>query len=75
MDTTELRIDTSGSSITDLSGRVADFCSGQGDGLLHVFAPHATVTIGDHDGPLVRAVPPLTCSFLVGLARFELATS
>jgi hypothetical protein len=33
------------------------------------------MTIGDHEGPSVRAAPPLNCSFLVGLAGFEPATS
>ena len=42
MDTTELRVDTSGRRVTDLTGKVNDFCSGRGDGLLSVFAPHAT---------------------------------
>lgn len=42
METTELSLDTSGTRISDLTGRVADFCRGQGDGLVHVFAPHAT---------------------------------
>ena len=42
MDTTELRVDTSGRRVTDLTGKVKEFCSGRGDGLLSVFAPHAT---------------------------------
>ena len=42
MDTTELRVDTSGRRVTDLTGKVNEFCSGRGDGLLSVFAPHAT---------------------------------
>ena len=45
MDTTELRIDTSGSRVIDLTGRVTDFCSDRGDGLLHVFVPHATAGV------------------------------
>lgn len=28
--------------VTDLSAPVARFCAGRGDGLCHVFAPHAT---------------------------------
>ena len=28
--------------VTDLTAEAAAFCSGRGDGLLHVFAPHAT---------------------------------
>ena len=42
MDTTELRVDTSGRRVTDLTGKVNEFCSGRGDGLLSLFAPHAT---------------------------------
>ena len=42
MDTTELNLDTRGRQVTDLTGDVADFCKGKGDGLLLVFAPHAT---------------------------------
>src|ERR671919_2484212 len=43
MDTTELRIDTGGRHVLDLTDRAAAF-AGQagGDGLLHVFVPHAT---------------------------------
>src|ERR687888_1321579 len=43
MQTTELTLDTSRRCIVDLTDSVASFCSGQGDGLLSVFAPHATV--------------------------------
>src|SRR5918992_771589 len=42
METTELSLDTSGARVSDLTGRVAGFCRDQGDGLVHVFAPHAT---------------------------------
>ena len=42
MDTTELRVDTSGSRVTDLTEKVASFCGERADGLLHVFVPHAT---------------------------------
>lgn len=42
MDTTELRLDTSGRRVTDLTDEVVGFCSGRGEGLLSVFAPHAT---------------------------------
>ena len=42
MDTTELQVDTSGRRVTDLTEKVNEFCSGRGDGLLSVFAPHAT---------------------------------
>ena len=42
MDTTELRVDTSGRNVIDLTDEVVRFCAGKGDGLLNVFAPHAT---------------------------------
>jgi secondary thiamine-phosphate synthase enzyme len=42
MDSVEVRIDTGTSLVTDLTGHVEDFCRQRGDGLLHVFAPHAT---------------------------------
>jgi len=32
-------------SVVDLTSRAADFVAGRGDGLLHVFAPHATAGI------------------------------
>ena len=42
METAELRVDTSRRRIVDLTGDVAAFCRGRGDGLVSVFAPHAT---------------------------------
>ncbi|HVM07551.1 MAG TPA: YjbQ family protein [Acidimicrobiales bacterium] len=45
MDSTELRIDTSATPLYDLTRDVRDFCRGRGDGLVHVFAPHATAGI------------------------------
>ena len=42
MDSTELNLDTSGRRLADLTEDVARFCHGKGDGLLHLFAPHAT---------------------------------
>ncbi|MBV9283638.1 MAG: YjbQ family protein [Acidimicrobiia bacterium] len=42
METTEFVLDTSGRQLVDLTDRIAEFCSGLGDGLLNVFAPHAT---------------------------------
>jgi secondary thiamine-phosphate synthase enzyme len=38
----ELDIDTSRSRFADLTGRAQAFCRPGGDGLLNVFAPHAT---------------------------------
>ena len=42
MDTAELHLDTSASTVVDLTTDCERFCAGRGDGLLHVFAPHAT---------------------------------
>ena len=42
MDTTVLEIDTTDRQLVDLTGEVAAFCAGRGDGLLSVFVPHAT---------------------------------
>jgi secondary thiamine-phosphate synthase enzyme len=42
MKTTELSLDTGSRHLVDVTGEVAAFCSGEGDGLVHVFAPHAT---------------------------------
>jgi secondary thiamine-phosphate synthase enzyme len=41
----EIDVDTSRRRVADLSGVVDDFLRGQGDGLLNVFAPHATAGI------------------------------
>lgn len=45
MDTTELRVDTGRRVVTDLTDQVAGFCRGRGDGLVNVYAPHATAGI------------------------------
>ena len=45
MDSTELRVETGSRLVTDLSEAVADFCRGKGDGLVNVFAPHATAGV------------------------------
>ena len=42
MDTELFSIVTGERRVTDLSGVIARFCAGRGDGLCHVFAPHAT---------------------------------
>jgi secondary thiamine-phosphate synthase enzyme len=42
MDTTEIGVDTSASSVVDVTAPVSDFVAGRGDGLCHLFAPHAT---------------------------------
>ena len=44
MDTEELHLTTGGRDVVlDVTDRCASFVSGRGDGLLSVFAPHATV--------------------------------
>lgn len=66
MRSTELDIDT-GSDITvvDITSRVAEFCAQDGDGLVSVFAPHATAglaiieTGAGSDTDLVRAIEDL----------------
>jgi secondary thiamine-phosphate synthase enzyme len=40
--TTELELDTGESRVVDVTDRVAAFCRDLGDGLVCVFAPHAT---------------------------------
>jgi secondary thiamine-phosphate synthase enzyme len=45
MDTKVLRLDMSGVRVSDLTGWVADFCAGRGDGFCSVFAPHATAGV------------------------------
>ena len=45
MDTTVLDVDTSHDQIVDLTARVREFCRARGDGLVNVFAPHATAGV------------------------------
>ena len=45
METTVLDVDTSRARIVDLTEEVRGFCRTRGDGLLNVFAPHATAGI------------------------------
>ena len=45
MDSAELRVETGSSLVSDVTGDVADFCRGRGDGLLNVFVPHATAGV------------------------------
>jgi secondary thiamine-phosphate synthase enzyme len=45
MHTTELTLDTSRRHLVDLTEPVAAFCAPLGDGLVSVFAPHATAGI------------------------------
>ena len=68
MQTDVLRIHTGAEPITDLTRQVREFCAGHGDGLLSVYAPHATaglalVETGDGSEPdvvdaLNRLLPP-----------------
>jgi len=45
MDTTLIRVDMSRRRIADLTAEVENFCEQRGDGLCHVFAPHATAGV------------------------------
>jgi secondary thiamine-phosphate synthase enzyme len=42
MQSSEVRVRTGDRPITDLTREIQAFCNGRGDGLLNVFAPHAT---------------------------------
>jgi secondary thiamine-phosphate synthase enzyme len=42
VETTEIRVETGNATVTDLTAELETFCRGKGDGLTHVFAPHAT---------------------------------
>lgn len=42
METTEIALHTASTVVHDLTAAVRAFCAGRGDGLCHVFAPHAT---------------------------------
>jgi secondary thiamine-phosphate synthase enzyme len=65
MDTTVLDVDTWHEQIVDLTDRVRAFCRTRGDGLVNVFAPHATAGVavietGAHsDDDLVDALERL----------------
>lgn len=55
----ELALDTTGRWYVDLTPAAAEFCRGQGDGLLNVFVPHATaglavMELGDGSEPDLR---------------------
>jgi secondary thiamine-phosphate synthase enzyme len=41
----ELRVDTEGQQVVDLTDQVRRFCVGKGDGLLQAFVPHATAAL------------------------------
>lgn len=43
METSEISLDTTRRQVVDLTEELRRFCEDQGDGLVSVFAPHATV--------------------------------
>ena len=45
VDTELVHVETASRRVIDLSGEVTRFCTGRGDGLCHVFAPHATAGV------------------------------
>jgi len=45
MDSVELTVRNGSALVTDLTGQAERFCAGRGDGLLHVFVPHATAGV------------------------------
>jgi secondary thiamine-phosphate synthase enzyme len=45
VDHTLIDVDTSRRRVADLTDAVASFCRGRGDGLVSVFAPHATAGV------------------------------
>jgi secondary thiamine-phosphate synthase enzyme len=45
METKELSLETRAAHVTDLTDEVERFCRDRGDGLVHVFAPHATAGV------------------------------
>jgi secondary thiamine-phosphate synthase enzyme len=67
METTVLDVATGQRHLTDLTSDLARFCTGRGDGLLNVFAPHATAGLAllelgsgsdeDLDDLLARLLP------------------
>ncbi len=42
MDTSLIDVDTTARTVVDLTPEIARFCASHGDGLVNVFAPHAT---------------------------------
>jgi secondary thiamine-phosphate synthase enzyme len=45
MDSEIIEVRTNTELVTDLSSAVGEFCRGRGDGLCHVFVPHATAGV------------------------------
>lgn len=63
MESTVVTVRTGGRpAVVDLTGEVAGFCQGRGDGLVSVFVPHATAGVAiietgaGSDDDLVRAI-------------------
>lgn len=46
MEMTEVALETGERLVTDVTEEAAQFVLGKGDGLLHLFAPHATAGLG-----------------------------
>ncbi|MBP7971598.1 MAG: YjbQ family protein [Candidatus Nanopelagicales bacterium] len=67
METTLLSLQTNERLVTDLTNELSEFCRGRGDGLAHVFVPHATAGVAimetgagsepDLDATLERLLP------------------
>lgn len=63
-----MRVETGDHVTHDITGLVSDFCAGKGDGLVHMFLPHATAGLalmetvtgseGDLEDALARLLPP-----------------
>ena len=45
MESQELRVRTNADLVTDVTAQVERFCSGRGDGIVHLFVPHATAGV------------------------------
>jgi secondary thiamine-phosphate synthase enzyme len=45
VDTVEITVRTGSTLVTDLTAELQGFCAGRGDGLAHVFVPHATAGV------------------------------
>ncbi len=45
MDSVEITVRSGSTLVSDLTRELEQFCSGRGDGLVHVFVPHATAGV------------------------------
>lgn len=67
VETTVIELDTTGRTVVDLTEALRRFCAGRGDGLVNLFAPHATAGLAlmevgsgsesDLEEALVRLLP------------------